>query len=218
MENLRPWTGAQLRLQLTNQRITDAGPARLPRLPKVMSLHLGDTAVTAAGLKHLHALPALERLSLGKPPITDAAPAELHGRKLTLLGLRNCDGLTDATLTTLDALDLGNVPITDAGLAKVMALPKLGHLDLTGTRVTPARLPDPHRPRPGRAGDAGGLSYSGTFSRASRRVWPRLRTAISSATMLTAISGTVCDPIANPSGAWTFASASFEMPRASRSS
>ena len=43
---------------------------------------------------------------------------------------------------------------------------------------------------------------------AGRGVVPRLRQAISSATMLTAISGTVCEPMSKPSGAWTRASAS----------
>ena len=35
---------------------------------------------------------------------------------------------------------------------------------------------------------------------------------INSATMLTAISGTVCEPMSKPSGAWTFARAASAMP------
>ena len=42
----------------------------------------------------------------------------------------------------------------------------------------------------------------------TRSLVPRLRRAINSATMLTAISGTVCEPMARPSGACTRASAS----------
>src|SRR5205807_6310483 len=51
-------------------------------------------------------------------------------------------------------------------------------------------------------------------TRASGIVAPRLRQAISSATMLTAISGTVCEPIAKPSGACTRARASSATPLA----
>src|SRR5207253_9129439 len=41
-------------------------------------------------------------------------------------------------------------------------------------------------------------------TRIGTSVLPRLRQAISSATMLTAISGTVCEPMSKPSGACTF--------------
>src|SRR5258707_6181408 len=59
---------------------------------------------------------------------------------------------------------------------------------------------------------------TGTHSRASRIVPPRLRQAINSATILTAISATVCEPMSKPRGACTFRKASSEIPRASTSS
>ena len=71
----------------------------------------------------------------------------------------------------------------------------------------------------GDQGEGHGRAFpTGTWMRAAAMVAPRLRQAISSATMLTAISGTVCEPMAKPSGAWTRASASAGMPLAIRSS
>src|SRR5438445_3671318 len=57
-----------------------------------------------------------------------------------------------------------------------------------------------------------------TRTRTGTSVLPRLRQAISSATMLMAISGTVCEPMSKPSGACTLSNISELMPLAMRSS
>src|SRR5713101_1222378 len=57
-----------------------------------------------------------------------------------------------------------------------------------------------------------------TRTRTGKLVVPRLRQAINSATMLIAISVTVCEPISKPSGAWTRPRASDGTPLTIRSS
>ena len=58
-------------LDLTNNRITDAGLANLTGLIHLSSLRLGATKVTDAGLVHLKGLHALELLDLNAA-VTDA--------------------------------------------------------------------------------------------------------------------------------------------------
>ena len=52
--------------------------------------------------------------------------------------------------------------------------------------------------------------------RGARPLGPRLRLAISSATMLMAISGTVCEPMSRPTGAATRARSASEIPASRR--
>ena len=53
-------------------------------------------------------------------------------------------------------------------------------------------------------GKGDGTSARLRHARGRPGTWPRLRWATSSAQMLTAISGTVCEPMSMPSGAWTW--------------
>jgi len=105
-------------LDLADSRITDAGLADLPALPKLESLDLSGTAVSDSGLACLARFPALGQLNLSDTAIGDAGLAPIAG------------------LADLADLDLTETRVSDAGLGQLAACRKLERLVLAGTLVT----------------------------------------------------------------------------------
>ena len=114
------WLTRLTDLDLTNDRIPDAGLARLKGLRRLRTLVLHGTYINDAELAHLNGLVSLKYLVLSNTEITDAGLVQLQR-------LRN---VTD--------LDLSGTHISDAGLAHVKCLTNLLRLKLSGTLVTDA--------------------------------------------------------------------------------
>lgn len=83
-EDLRALDGLEeklRRINLSHSEITDAGLARIARLPKLIQLRLASDKITDAGLAVLADLKELRHLHLIDAPITDAGLAQLQALK-----------------------------------------------------------------------------------------------------------------------------------------
>jgi hypothetical protein len=150
--------------------ITDAGLAHLQGLTRLEFIRINGSKITAAGLHHLRALEKmrslwlenskveaigpirhwknLDRLDLSGAPIDDEGLAGVSGfSKLSVLRLRGCEKIGDATLKrlkdlpALQTLDLDSSRVTDAGISDLATLPNLKSLSLEKTAVTDASVP-----------------------------------------------------------------------------
>jgi len=100
--------------------VTDAGIARIGRLPRLQHVDISLSALTDEGVGHLADLPALEELSLKGKRFTDASLAHLaRARRLKWL------------LLASDRME-----ITDAGLDHLTGLKSLRNLGLDGAKLT----------------------------------------------------------------------------------
>jgi hypothetical protein len=100
--------------------VTDAGVARIGRLPRLQYVNISNSALTDLGVGHLADLPALEELSLQGKTFTDASLVHLaRAKRLKWLILRS-----------------GRMEITDAGLDHLAGLKDLRDLSLDGARLT----------------------------------------------------------------------------------
>jgi uncharacterized protein (TIGR02996 family) len=131
-------------LRLDGIPLNGTGLAALAGLEELRELSLDGTAVTNEGLPHLAGLGRLRELGLHATQVTSRGLPFLAG----LAGLEELDlsrtGVTVAGLRHLAALprlarlDLSQTRITDADLEPLSALlPRLRHLVLLGTRITP---------------------------------------------------------------------------------
>jgi hypothetical protein len=129
-----------------NQRVNDAGLARLKDCPSLTFLDLGGTGVGDEGLAHLKGCKDLRELWLWGTRVSDAGLAPLAGcQGLTHLGLWDTQ-VGDAGLGHLAAckgltwLAVSRTRVTDAGLAHFGSCKGLTGLGLDGTGVTDAGL------------------------------------------------------------------------------
>ncbi len=100
--------------------VTDAGIARIGRLPRLQQVDISLSSLTDEGVGHLADLPALEELSLQGKEFTDASLAHLaRAKRLKGLVLRS-----------------DRMEITDAGLDHLAGLKDLRQLGLEGARLT----------------------------------------------------------------------------------
>ena len=138
------------RLELSSACLSDAGSARLPALPHLLSMSFGSNfncrEVSDAGLTSLERLTGLRSLELGCWQFTDAGLAHIRGLtklrelrfyslKVTDAGLRHLEGMTD-----LETLSLGSTPITDSGFAHLRHLTRLRRLHVDGRGTSDAGL------------------------------------------------------------------------------
>jgi hypothetical protein len=101
--------------------VTDAGVARIGRLPRLRQVDISLSALTDEGVGHLADLPALEELHLQGKKFTDASLAHLaRAKHLKSLILR-----------------ANQMEITDAGLEHLAGLKNLRQLALEGAKLTP---------------------------------------------------------------------------------
>jgi len=152
------------------RRITDAGMAHLPQLPRLRELSLLYSAVTDTGLPFLTRLPALERLVLIHTPVSDAGMASvaqlpclrilaagqtgvgdagadhlsaapaLEVMNLSETAVGEAGATALARIPTLVDLTLSRTLVGDAGAAALAHHPRLRRLDLWGTDLTDAGL------------------------------------------------------------------------------
>jgi len=124
--------------------ITDEGVAHLRNMPRLRSLHLGESQVTDRGLASIAKLRNLEDLSMQKNYFTDAGLPALAGlpglKSLWIGGLHDRPSpITDvgvihlARLTQLEELDLQHTRVTPEGLKPLQQLPKLKNIYLNGS-------------------------------------------------------------------------------------
>ncbi len=106
-----------IKLDLSNNRVTDAELFHLKGLTNLEILELSSTQVSDAGLVHLKDLTKLQALTLADTQVSDAGLAHLQG------------------LSDLYQLDLSGTQVTDHGLQYLKRLKKLDWLHLAGTRV-----------------------------------------------------------------------------------
>jgi hypothetical protein len=122
-----------------NCKVSDEGLARISGLTAMEALFLGGTSVTDDGLLHLSRFDSLCELDLDGCLVTDVGLRCLRGcAKLSVLFLRECEGITDAglevlaDLTQLRQLNLSGPSITDRGLEFLHCLAKLEWLNVAG--------------------------------------------------------------------------------------
>jgi len=133
-------------LTIDEAAVTDAGLARLARLP-LQELNLSRCyGVTDGGFQDIKRLAALRQLSLRGIPLSGTGLAQLGGMgKLAVLRL-NETGVDDDALRRLAALNLKNLArlefrqtlITDAAVEHLRKLTGLRNLDVRETGVTPS--------------------------------------------------------------------------------
>lgn len=102
-------------------RITDAGFARLSRLPKLEELKLGSADITDEGLAYIGKITSLKTFEL-QPHVTLISGSR---SRLTDVGLRHLKGLTN-----LEVLSIPGGQFTDAGMAHLAGMTKLKRLTL----------------------------------------------------------------------------------------
>ncbi len=133
-------------LSLPAPKVTDASMAALAPLVKLKVLSLLKSRITDAGLTHLAGATGLTELSLASESLTGTGFAQLVGLKqLRLLSARSGitnEGLgAIAKLTTLEDLSLSSSHVDDAGLALLEPLVNLRRLALfNSSNVTDAAL------------------------------------------------------------------------------
>jgi beta-lactamase regulating signal transducer with metallopeptidase domain/peroxiredoxin len=164
LEHLAKLTNLE-RLSLAETGISDAGLARIKRLPRLTMLNLYRVSITDAAMAHIAEMQGLEDLSFSSPQVTPGGTARLHslprlksltciGKNLNeavLAGLKveefslPCDvgeGFTDAMLAALandkaiKYIDILHAPIKGSGLAAFKDHPSLEMLGLYGTKIT----------------------------------------------------------------------------------
>jgi uncharacterized protein (TIGR02996 family) len=137
-------------LSLNGTPVTDAGMRVLARLPMLRGLGLSDTAVTDAGLAHLRAAPCLAHISCdGGDGITEEGLDSWKERRMRRFRKRpTAERRREAVyvieslsyrLRTGDSLthiDYCQCQVSDADLEYFTAVPEVGELDLSMTRVT----------------------------------------------------------------------------------
>jgi Leucine-rich repeat (LRR) protein len=130
------------RVEIMNQRFTDAGIAHLSRLKNLEELWLDfNDQLGDASLAAVSGLTKLRVLRFYQAPLTDAGIAKIKG--LTQLedlqlghALVGDEGMTTiGTFTKLKTLDLQHTRITDAGMERLKNL-RLHWICINGTRVT----------------------------------------------------------------------------------
>jgi internalin A len=99
---------------------TDEDLKKLPDVPFLFGLNLGNSQVTDAGLKELASLKNLSALELDHTKVTNAGMKEL------------------TELKYLQALSLWSTKITDVGLKEIAKLKNLSWLLLDGSNRVPA--------------------------------------------------------------------------------
>jgi hypothetical protein len=115
-------------LGLNGTKITDAGLQCVAKLPALTDLLLEGTAIGDEGMTHLAGL-QLDTVTLGGTRITSAGLARLSSKKLTLLSVRD---------TRVD----------DQSIEQLVAIPKLGLLDVSGTVISGPGLLEMHERLP----------------------------------------------------------------------
>ena len=135
-------------IEVTSDRVTDVGLARLTEMTELQSLSLRGVwrrdFITDAGIKHLSAMRRLERFSIGSEELTDACLPYLAQigtlKELALGGEISDDGLRYiARMRSLETLFLSSDAVTDKGLIHLVDLKSLRQLTLSRmNRVTDA--------------------------------------------------------------------------------
>jgi hypothetical protein len=130
-------------LRLWDSKITDAGLARIKRLPILQTLYLNlCRSITIAGFQCLAEMKQLQKLDLDGTYLNNERLECLKGlsnlqslfagdSSVTDAGLKYLEGLTN-----LQSLDLRRTKVTDAGLERLKGLGKLRFLNLIETNVT----------------------------------------------------------------------------------
>ena len=127
-----------------NERVTDAGLARIAGVATLKKLDLANCAVQGDGLRHLAGLVNLRELNLTLTPVSDDALGHLGGlAELRNLGLAStqCTGTGFTHLKGLKNLQSVNfhfTPLNDAGLAAISQVPIADRLWFAHTKFTDA--------------------------------------------------------------------------------
>ena len=147
--NSRNWPSFRT-LQLSGEKITDAGLQHLKWTPRLEWLDLRKANISDAGLEHLKGLTQLKDLDLEETNVTGVGLEHLKGLphlktlvlggEITNVGLEHLKGLTHLQDLTLGGRNVSNVAATDAGLEQLKDLPQLRALELHASRFTDASL------------------------------------------------------------------------------
>jgi hypothetical protein len=132
-------------LDLEGATITDADLAHLAAMPALETLGLEGTAVTDGGLAYLWALPQLKSLDLRRTGITGAGlwqcPAHaLEALHLTDTRVSASDLQRLPPMPRLRTLKLNGLDFGDQGIADLVHLPSVQHLELDRTAITDVGL------------------------------------------------------------------------------
>ena len=92
-------------LRLENARISDAGIAVLPALPKLRCLDLDSTKITDAAMKRIAEFQALEELWIEDTAVTDAGLRSLHRLpSLRFVSIIDCEMSEEAVIELQKAI------------------------------------------------------------------------------------------------------------------
>lgn len=135
-----------LQLDDLNNRLTDAGMAKIAKLDGLEHLRIRGGAIGDEGLKSLSTMPNLRGFNLPQGRFTNAGIAQLKSLpKLQMLRIGS-PHVTDEGIAhfknfpSLARVHLIDIPITDRGLADLQSLPKLESLYLDGANISDAAV------------------------------------------------------------------------------
>ena len=131
-------------LEISGQRLTDAGMVYLELLTNLETLVITDGPITNDGLSHCRGLLSLTKLDLGRTRVESLEPVK-HLTMIQTLSLPDTpiDDVGVAPIggfRSLNELILSRTRVGDAGLARLADLAKLGVLKLDGTRISDTSL------------------------------------------------------------------------------
>lgn len=143
-----------LQLDHLDNRLTDAGMAKIAKLDGLEHLRIRGGAIGDDGMKSLAAMPNLRALNLPQGQFTNAGLAQLKALpKLQMLRIGS-PHVTDEGISHLNdfpslaRVHLIDIAITDRGLADLQSLPRLESLYLDGANISDAAVDQLFEKRP----------------------------------------------------------------------
>jgi Leucine-rich repeat (LRR) protein len=128
--------------------VTDGGMRTITRFTNLSELEIRGGPLSADGLRNLVALTSLEKLNLRRVPLDNRTLEESVGEITSLKELRihDCPITGDALkhlrrLKDLEILDVSATRVDDTSTSYLDGFPRLRHLFLDQTSITPASLP-----------------------------------------------------------------------------
>ena len=135
-----------LQLDHAENKLTDAGMAKIARLAALEHLRIRGGSIGDEGLAQLATMPSLKILNLPQGKFSDAGLAQLKGLPQLVMLRIGSPRVTDAGIAVLKdfpslrRIHLIDIPITDKGLADLQSIPRLESLYLDGAKVSDAAV------------------------------------------------------------------------------